>query len=349
LLPNAGIAVTPTSSTATSRTFTVTLTPAAGVTGAGAVTLTAGDASTSVARTVNLSVTSSPAAPDAPPTLTAIVTGSTLQLTWTAATTGTLATSYDVSVGLAPGATSVPVQTTTATTMDVAVPAGATYYARVRAVNAYGTSAPSPEVSVAITEFDPKPGQPRQFGAWTSGRTVTLSWAAPATGDPVTHYVLEGGSAPGLADFGTADLGTARSFTAGGVPDGTFWLRLRAANGAGAGPPSPELALVMSAAGGCVGLPTAPLYSPPAVAGNNVTLSWTAPTGGATPLSYVLVAGSAPGLSNVAVIDLGSPATSVSGDVPHGTYYVRMGARGACGLGPLSNELPLVVPGTSPD
>ena len=104
LMANGGIAIAPTSSTATSRTFSVTLTPAPGATGFGGVTLSAGDGVTTVTRTVNLSVTSSPAAPDAPTTLTAVVTGSALQLTWTAATTGTPATSYEVSVGLTPGA-----------------------------------------------------------------------------------------------------------------------------------------------------------------------------------------------------------------------------------------------------
>ena len=197
--------------------------------------------------------------------------------------------------------------------------------------------------------FSPTPGRPAQFGAWFSGRTVTVSWAAPTTGDPVTDYVLEGGSAPGLADLGHVALGTATSFTVGGVPDGTFWLRLRAANNSGVGPASSELALVMGPAGGCVGLPMAPAYNAPVVAGNSVTLSWSPPTEGTTPLSYVLVAGSAPGLSNVAVIDLGSPATSVSGLVPDGTYFVRMAARGSCGVGPLSNERPLVVGGTAPD
>ncbi len=349
LLPGAGIAVVPSAATTTSRTFMVTLTPAAGMTGTGGLTLAASDGTTTVARVVTLSVASTPAPPDAPPALTATVTGSALQLTWTAATTGTPATSYSVSVGDAPGATTLPVLTTSATTISVPVAAGATYYARVRAVNGFGTSVPSPEVSVTITVFNQAPGRPAQFGAWFSGRTVTVSWAAPTTGDPVVNYVLEGGSAPGLANLGRVDLGTATSFTVGGVPGGTFWLRLRAANHSGVGPASSELALVMGPAGGCVGLPMAPAYNAPVVAGNSVTLSWSPPTEGTTPLSYVLVAGLAPGLSDVAVIDLGSPATSVSGLVPDGTYFVRMAARGSCGVGPLSNERPLVVSGTSPD
>ncbi len=349
LLANSGIAVVPASSTPSSRTFTVTLTPAPGASGTGGVTLTAGDGASTVTHAVALSVTATPAAPDAPVTLTASVAGSALQLSWIAATTGTPATSFVVSVGTAPGATTLAPQTTSATAIAVPVSAGGTYYARVRAVNGFGTSAASPEVAVTFTLLEPTPGRPVQFGAVFSGRRVTVSWAAPATGDPVTNYVLEGGSAPGLADYGRLDLGTAQSLSLDGVPDGTFWLRLRAANGAGTGPASAELALVMRPSGGCVGLPMAPVQHPPVVAGAMVTLAWTPPGEGVTPLSYVLVAGSAPGLSNVAVFDFGSPATSVRGPVAAGTYFVRMAARGMCGVGVPSNEVPLVVGGPSPD
>ena len=349
LLPNGGFAAVPSSSTATSRTFMVTLTPATGASGTGGVVLSAGDGAATATRTANLSVTMTPAAPDAPVALTATATGSALQLSWTAATTGTPATSYVVSVGTAPGGTTLPEQTTSGTTIAVPVGGGATYYARVRAVNGYGTSAASPEAVVTVTTVEPTPGRAAQFGAFFTGRTVTVSWAAPTTGDPVTNYVLEGGSAPGLADYGRLDLGTALSFTLGGVPDGTFWIRLRAANSAGTGPATAELALVMRPSGGCVGLPMAPVQHAPTVAGNMVTLSWTPPTEGATPLAYVIVAGSAPGLSNVAVLDLGAPMTSVSGPVAAGTYFVRMAARGSCGVGLLSNEVPLVVGGPSPN
>ncbi len=346
LLTNAGIAVAPTASTATSRTFAVTLTPGAGAIGTGGVSLSASDGVTQVTRAVALAVTAAPGPPDPPVTLTATVSGTALQLAWTPASTGTTAASYEVSVGTAPGATTLPVHTTSATAVSLAVPPGATYYARVRAVNAFGTSLASPETSVAITGFDPKPGRPAQFGAWFSGRTVIVSWAAPVTGDPVTNYVIEGGSAPGLADYGTVHLGAVTSFTVPGVPDGTFWLRLRGTNGAGTGPNAPDLALVMRPSGGCVGLPMAPTYLAPDVAGNDVTLRWSAPTEGTAPVAYVLLAGSAPGTSDIAVLDLGSPATSISGVVPSGTYFVRIAARGACGLGPVSNERPLVVGGT---
>ncbi len=67
------------------------------------------------------------------------------------------------------------------------------------------------------------------------------------------------------------------------------------------------------------------------------------PALGAT--SYRLQAGTAPGLSNVLDTDLGlvsSLSVPISG-VPARTYYLRVVAVSACGLG-TSNEVALVVP-----
>ena len=78
------------------------------------------------------------------------------------------------------------------------------------------------------------------------------------------------------------------------------------------------------------------------VAATTVTLSWTA-SGAAS--SYVIEAGSGPGLSNVVVFDTGTRATSyVARDVPRGTYFVRLRARSACGSSAPSNEVVITVP-----
>ncbi len=350
VLPNSGIAIVPTGSTATSRSFTVTLTPASGMTGAAGVTLSGSDGTMSVTHAVALSVTATPGPPDPPVALHATVTGSALMLTWVPASTGTPAGSFVVEVGTSPGASNVFTQTTNGTSLSVPVAAGATYYARVRATHAtLGSSAPSPEVSVTITTFEPRPGRVPYLGASTTGRTVTLSWTAPASGDPVTNYVLEVGSAPGLVDVARFDMGTAMSFYARDVPVGTFWVRMRGSNAAGTGPASSDLAIVMGPGGGCLGLPLAPTTDAPSVSGNRVTLRWTRALDGATPTSYVLVAGSTPGRSDVAVLDLASPAPTVSGVVGNGTYFVRLAARSACGVGPLSNEVRFDIGGTARD
>jgi hypothetical protein len=77
---------------------------------------------------------------------------------------------------------------------------------------------------------------------------------------------------------------------------------------------------------------------------SNVTLVWDAPDG--DPTSCVGDAGSAPGLSNIAVYDSGSADTTffVAG-VPPGTYYVRIRARNAAGISEPSNEIVVRIDG----
>ncbi|MBI3493165.1 MAG: right-handed parallel beta-helix repeat-containing protein [Acidobacteria bacterium] len=77
--------------------------------------------------------------------------------------------------------------------------------------------------------------------------------------------------------------------------------------------------------------------------GGTVVLSWTAASD--SPTSYVVEAGSATGASNLANVDLGSPATSLTATgVGGGTYFVRIRGKNACGTGAASNEILVVVP-----
>jgi hypothetical protein len=190
------------------------------------------------------------------------------------------------------------------------------------------------------------PGAPGNFTVSFSGRTVFMSWTPPTSGDPVTSYALEAGSGPDLADLVVIPLGTATSFSAGGVPDGIFWLRIRASNAAGVSPASNEIGVAVRPSGGCVGLPRPITFAPPAVTGNFVVLSWSAPPPGPGPsaTSYVLAAGTASGLSNIVVFDTGSPALSLPTPAPSGVYYLRAAARNACGIGGWSNEVIAAVP-----
>ncbi|MBI3491045.1 MAG: hypothetical protein HY047_04530 [Acidobacteria bacterium] len=45
------------------------------------------------------------------------------------------------------------------------------------------------------------PGVPVNLVATASGSAVTLTWSAPTSGDPVVTYILEAGSASGLANL----------------------------------------------------------------------------------------------------------------------------------------------------
>jgi hypothetical protein len=150
--------------------------------------------------------------------------------------------SYLVEVGTRPGAANIA-------RVNVAAPATSfsgtgspgTYYLRVRAENTCGLSLPSAEVWIVIgvsVGLPPPPGPPT---ASASGSTVSVSWTAPVTSDPVTGYVLEAGSAPGLADLATLNVGAVTSYTASNVPAGRYYLRVRATTAAGTGPPSVEV------------------------------------------------------------------------------------------------------------
>jgi hypothetical protein len=114
----------------------------------------------------------------------------------------------------------------------------------VRARNSDGASAASNEV-VVIVGGGPcagPPGPPSGLTAPVSGSSVALSWTAPASGCAPTAYVVEAGSTPGSSNMANFTIGsTATTFSAAGVPAGAYYVRVRAANGSGAGGPSNEV------------------------------------------------------------------------------------------------------------
>jgi predicted nicotinamide N-methyase len=92
------------------------------------------------------------------------------------------------------------------------------------------------------------PSAPSGLSFMRAGSTVTLSWLAPTGGGGVpTSYILEAGSAPGLSDIATVSTGAAATaITATAVPNGTYYVRVRAANAAGASGPANEVTIVVA-------------------------------------------------------------------------------------------------------
>jgi len=88
--------------------------------------------------------------------------------------------------------------------------------------------------------------------------------------------------------------------------------------------------------------PDPPLPAPPTgfitqVSGSTVNLSWEPGVGGGPVLSYQLEAGSAPGLADLLVTDVGGQALVVPG-VPPGRYFVRVRGLNSSGLGAPSTD-----------
>jgi hypothetical protein len=187
------------------------------------------------------------------------------------------------------------------------------------------------------------PGAPSNLSATVSGSTVTLNWTAPVGGDAPTSYVVQAGSSTGLNNLANFDTGsTSTTLVVLNVPAGTYFVRVRANNAAGAGAASNEFQLVVAGGAPCGSL-SAPSGVSASVTGSTVVLSWTAPSG-CSPTSYIIQAGSTSGASDLANFSTGSTATTfTAAGVGPGTYYIRLLSAAAGVLSAPSTEVVFVV------
>lgn len=198
-----------------------------------------------------------------------------------------------------------------------------------------GTGGTGRVLKIVATPGDP-PEPPPSLTHQVDGSTVSLAWQPSPTGGSVQGYRIEVGSRSGLVDLLAMDT-TLTSFVAQGVPNGRYFVRVRAYNDHGISAPSAEVEVRV----GCAP-PLAPLgLTANTGSGGYVEVMWEA-AAGAT--SYVLEAGTGPGLSNVAVIPTVTRGVAGPG-VPPGTYYVRVrSANESCGVGDPSPEIVVTVP-----
>ena len=202
----------------------------------------------------------------------------------------------------------------------------------------------------AVTAGALAPTAPAGLTATAAGSTVTLTWLAPTGTDPVYVYIIEAGSKPGAADLASFSTGTnVTTFSASGVGAGSYYVRVRASDRIVSSAASNEVLLVVGGGGACTSPPGAPSGLATAASGSTVTLTWSAPAGGCAPTAYILQAGSAASLSNLANSNTGNTSTSyIAQGVGAGTYFVRILAANAFGQSAASNESTLVVGGTGP-
>ena len=182
-----------------------------------------------------------PTAPAAPTAFSGAVSGSTVTFSWTPATTGAAATAFQLQAGSAPGAANYGAVTVGGTSLVVPNVPNGTYYLRTLAVNAQGASAPTPDAVVTVGPA--LPGAPQNVTASVgAGGLLTIAWQAPSSGGTPTQYLILAGHSSGSSVYQVPVSGPSVS---GVVPPATYYLRMVALNGAGAGPASSEVVVVV--------------------------------------------------------------------------------------------------------
>lgn len=100
----------------------------------------------------------------------------------------------------------------------------------------------------------------------------------------------------------------------------------------------------LSLIGSTVGAPGAPGTPEVTGAGNDVTITWTAPVTGGAPASYTVIARYTPGGTPIATLPAGNGLITTVLSAPTGTYHVTVQASNAAGTGPESSGVTFSVP-----
>jgi hypothetical protein len=197
---------------------------------------------------VTVTLPTVPPAPGAPTGLVASAAGNTATFTWNPPSSGGVVANYLLSAGVTPGfavpLATLPLPGGSTSTVVPGVPAG-TYYIRVVAQNAGGTSAPTNEAVLTVAG-PAAPGAPTMNTPTGSGSTLNLSWT-PGGGGAPTSYVLTALTTGGAVIASVPLSATAAAFA--NVPNGTYVLQVVAVNAVGASPASNQVTVTLPITG----------------------------------------------------------------------------------------------------
>lgn len=257
-------------------------------------------------------------------------TGGHVVLGWVPPATMTNITGFQLEGGFSAGAVagSLPLGLVSGATLDL--PAG-TYFLRVRSVAGAATSGPSSE---AVVHVGPAaaPTAPANLQAVVVGTQLTLLWQTTWGGGSPTSSTLEV-SGPVQA---TVPLGLRESFTATGVPPGTYTLRVRNTNAAGTSAPSNAVTVNVPVA--CSGAPL-PVGNVLGYAlGGRLSLSWDFGTSGPAATAFVVTG------TGAYTGSFTTTSRALGGAVAPGAYTFRIAASNACGTSAASAPVSVTVP-----
>lgn len=265
-----------------------------------------------------------------------------VMLRWNPPIRGPRPLRYLLFAGTTPGSSNLAngIDVGVGSSIDVpGVPPGV-YYLRLRAVGTMGIGPASDEVTFTVGQAGcaGPPEPPIDLVAAIVGGTVALTWdASPSAA--LRGYRVEAGHVPSQRLFSANVAPGVLSFSAN-APVGVFYARVVALSACGESAPSNEVVIGVGDVLMPPGMPGLPVAT---VAGGTVQLQWTSPAVGGSATGYVLEAGAGPGLSDLGEAPVGGTMASFA-NVPPGTYYVRVRAINAAGIGPASAEVVIVVP-----
>jgi hypothetical protein len=182
--------------------------------------------------------------PHAPVNLTATVHDDRVALTWTPASSGPAPEWYLIEAAGTWDYGSVIVRSDTSSFVATRVQGGALNVS-VRGATAGGVSEPSEVINVILGPCSTPPGAPQLPWALWTPPAVTLRWSPPLAGS-VDDYVIEVGTAIGLADLGRLVVtGDRLSHTQDVAAPTAAFVRVRARNACGESAPSTEVPIVL--------------------------------------------------------------------------------------------------------
>jgi hypothetical protein len=302
-----------------------------------------GNASNEASATVLTDTT----APSAPGGLAAGVTGSTANLTWSAATDDVAVVRYNVhrgtTAGFTPSAANRIAQPTGTSYSDTGLAIG-TYYYKVTAEDAAGNvGGASNEVSASVADAT-APSAPSGLAANVAGSTVNLTWTAATDNVGVVRYNVHRGTTSGFTPSAANRVGqpAGTSFADTGVAPGAYFYKVTAEDAAG------NVGAVSNTASATVADTTAP--SAPSGLGatggaGQATLSWSAATDNVGVVRYNVHRATTSGFTPSAANRIAQPTgTSYTDNVAAGVYFYKVTAEDAAGnVGAASNEASATV------
>ncbi|KXH71021.1 MAG: hypothetical protein AM326_12095 [Candidatus Thorarchaeota archaeon SMTZ-45] len=274
--------------------------------------------------------------PSAPRTLQATSGEGQITLTWEAPVTdgGAPIVNYTIYRNLIPSSwTCLETIGNILYFIDSGLTNGITYYYKVTALNIVGDSPKSNEAKAIPMTI---PLEPQNLQAFSGDSEVTLTWEAPIDdgGSIITNYSIYRGTSSGGESY-LNETGNVLSYIDVGLINGViYYYQIAAINSVGEGAKSNETNATP------VTIPSEPLSLQALPGDHNVSLLWNSPSsnGGSQITNYSIYKGESPGGESF-LIEIGNVFKYEDIRLKNGkTYYYKVRARNALGLGSYSNE-----------